>query len=276
LSIYIVRSIILFVVIYFCFLLVFLSFLFLYLVSFDVYFRIFFMKKIFLLSGLGFFLSPSLMAEGMPFSGVSIGANLGGSFAGVFEDSFFTNIDLAAENNLSKGTAQGSGLGGGLFLGAGHTFQNGFHFSVALEGGLSGLKGSFKEERSAFDRNLKFKKSHSFGLNLKPGIVVGQETPFLIHLTCGIEYAQWKIHDSFEHKTFNSNKRLTGWNAGVGMAGMVSKGMSVGLNVTRTFYKKQSFKGTLPVMNGYPLGARLNNKIEPTETRVMASITKYL
>jgi opacity protein-like surface antigen len=128
---------------------------------------------------------------------------------------------------------------------------------------------------------LTFKKSQSFGLNLKPGIVVGKETPFLIHLIGGIEYAKWKIKDHFNVRdqsdvVLRSNKGLMGLNVGVGMASIVSKGVSVGLNFTHTFYKKTNLKGDISRGRTFQDGGELKSNFKPKETRVMASITKYL
>jgi hypothetical protein len=117
------------------------------LTFFDVFLRIFYEEIYFILFA-GFrmfsFSGAPLIAVGMPFLGVSVGANVGGSFAGVGQNCtspnlFFGNTDM---HMLSQGKIHGSGLGG-LFLGAGHTFQNGFHFSASLEEGLSRPKGFF-------------------------------------------------------------------------------------------------------------------------------------
>lgn len=187
------------------------------------------MKKIALAIAVSALATSVAVAEGNSnFSGFYAGANVGYGATS-------TKVNYSA---TASGDVAGKGVIGGLHVGYGKQFANNFYAGLEATGSLSGNKG---EDRTSATQRFETKRTNSFGIHVRPGVVVGNT---LIAAKIGVESAHLKASFTDSATPANNrskNSRRTGFVVGAGFDTKVSDHVVVGLGATQTFYSSFAY-----------------------------------
>ena len=162
-----------------------------------------------------------------------------GFYAGAQVGVGTTNTHLKTPVNFNLKSAA-TGFIGGAHIGYGKHFPNRFYFGFEAFGNFN----SNKSKQEAIAYNLIIKRSNSFGLAFRPGMVFGNT---LVNLILGIESANFK--HTFKDLTnpaddISKSKRSYGFVPGLGVSFLANQNLVLGLEARHAMYKNtKPFKG---------------------------------